>query len=443
MTNQPHKRTIGNEYETPREGTVVKVETGKLYVFKSSSISVMVAWPQPAAWKKTRRHNWARFRPHIHVPSGDLEGRIRRLELNADDNGQLMLPCCLPVGQKIANRVELAWLRWYATIPAQTRKLVSRFPNRQFHVLSFLARCGDAAVDLAISNPALAFALASNWVYHRPAVQRPLRSARALLKPGKKQRDILAWLGFPGTEAARKMLAKTVHKAVSIPSLLYMRQGMTDPAMFKAMSHVSRLNAGAIRIATDPGLLKFAMPRLLDEIAHRREEDKHAKAAYMLQDSVAMFRLLHQNGRDLQPIRSLSQLSDVHENLVDSLNRADELDMEIPFPPPPVAGTDCIVPITNARDLVNEGRDQHNCVASYMDRIALHQKVYIYQVLSPERCTLAISCRGNAWVPTELKRACNLLPSKTTHNAVAEWLGCKTLDTTWHPPTLECDEVPF
>jgi len=422
-------------FSLARPGTVFAPENGKLRLFKPGKISVLLAWPEPMALKKERScPNWVHFRPEISIPRGDIEGRIRRLETPADGGGQLLLRFCMSSKEKES----CDWLRWYAKIPEEIRDLVSRFRSRQWHVLSMLARCGEAALDLTASNPALAYALASNWVYHRPAVQRPLRSARALLK--KKQRKILAWLGFPGTQSARKTLAKIVHKAIDVPTLLYVRQAMADPTMFGVMSNL-RLNAGAIRIATDPELLPVASPTLLDEIAHRREEDQRAKAAYILRDSAAMYRLLV--GRELEAVRCLSELRDLHEALIDDLSRARALDTDIPFPPPPVPGSDCIVPITNARDLADEGRAQHNCVASYVERVAVRQRVYIYRVLWPERCTLALTRRGNTWVPSELKRACNLPPSEATQRAVQQWLACELNNTACHPMALEVDEVPF
>lgn len=431
-------------FRASKRGTIFKAETGKLYVFRSGSISVMVAWPKPMAWKKTRSNPaWVHFRPEISIMRRDSKDRIRRLTMPADENGQLLLPFCLPPEEEKTHRVELAWLQWYETIPAEIRDLVWAFPKRQWHMVSLLARCGAPALDLTIANPALAWALASSWVYHRPPVQRPMRSARALLRRGRKQRDILAWLGFPGTEAARKLLTRVIHKSISISSLLYIRQNMADFAMTKAMSHLQRLNAGAIRIATDPELLPFAAPTLIEEVSTRREEDQRPKAAYMLQDSLNMFRLLYPNGRTLQPVRRLAYLAEFHDSLVDDLNRARILNMDVSFPPPPVEGTETIVPITNARELFEEGRAQHNCAALYIERVAVRQRVYIYKVLWPERCTLSLTRRGNRWVPSELKRACNELPSEVTRRVIEQWLIHEASENMNEPSAMELEEVPF
>lgn len=409
-----------SKFKPPKPGVNYDCKTGKLYVFTSSSITVMKTWP-PVAWKKSRRKaNWTHVRPKIKIPCSDIEGRIRQLTTTVDEDGQLLLPFCLPFEQ--IDYSELAWLKWYANIPIEIRDIVCRFPKRQWHMLSFLARCGHGAYDLTISNPALAFALASNWVYRKPAVQRPLRSARALLKPGKKQKDILDWLQFPGTDSSRKTLAKIVPSAIDIPVLLYIRQAMNNAKMRKAMSHLQRLNAGTIRIATDPDLLLFVTQNLLEEIANLRKEDQRPKAAYILRDSVIMLRLLSPNRSRISPVRCLSQLESMHHSLIDDLNRADIIDREIPFPAMPVKGNEYIEPITNGHGLIAEGRIQNNCVASYINKVAVQQQVYIYKVLWPERCTLALQRRGGKLVLVELKRAHNRSASSKTRRAVEKWL---------------------
>lgn len=344
-----------SEFNASRRNTIFNSETGKLYVFSSGWINVMIAWP-PMAWKKTRSNpSWVHFRPEVSIPHRPLGDLITRLEAPVEENGQLLLPSFLPRNAS-ARRVELSWVKWYDTIPVDVREVVSKFENRQWHLMSLIARCNAAAVDLSIANPALAYALASNWVFHRPTVHRPMRSARALLQRGKKQRDILVWLGYPGTEAARKLLCKVTPESISIPSLLYIRQSLSDDAMSNALSHLPRLNAGAIRIATDPNLLPFASSTLIEEISRRREEDKRPKAAYILQDSLNMFRLLFPNRAVPRPIRSLSNLAEFHDTLVDDYSHARSMNIDISFPRPPMKGTEDIVPITSARELIEEGR---------------------------------------------------------------------------------------
>lgn len=447
---------VGKEYQDvdtifrpTKRGAVFKIDTGKLYLFAPGSITVMQSWP-PMAWKKTRSNlRWVHLRPKVLLPCGNLEGRIEHLSAPADENGQLLLPFYADETQRLW-RADIAWLSWSARIPEHVREVVARFPDRQWHLLSFIARCGDAAIDLVLANPALAWALASNWAFHRPPVQRPMRSARALLKPGNKQKDILAWLGFPEAEAARKVLRKIAHKAINVPSLLYLQQSMTDPAVAKVLAHLPPpINAGALRIVTDPGLLPFAGPTLVGEVSFKREEDERPKAAYLLQDSLNMFRLLYRGQGRFPHLKSLARLAEFHDSLVDEMGHIQLHDLDLALPPVPVKGTGTIIPLTTARDLIEEGRLQRNCIASYIERVAIQQRLYIYRMTFPERCTLSIMKRGAKWVLCELKRTCNLPAAETTRQAVLEWLsqsqsavstaGClRVEDEKWMPEQDEC-----
>ena len=407
-------------FQEPKYGTVFKPETGKLYVFEPKSIRVLASWPRVMAWKKTPgRPSWAHFRPKISIPT-NIEAKIQKLQVpHIEPDGQAVFNFLNP---PFVDRHELGWLQWYDTIPQDIRNLIAPFPgnDRQWHLLSLCTRIGGPAIDLILSNPALAYALASGWVFH--PVSQPMRSARALLKQGKNQRDILEWLGFPGTKSARKILRKTAQKAISIPALLYLRQSMNDSFMQKAAAHLPRLNAGAIRFITDPALLPLVAPAFLEEIAFNRKEDSRPKSAYLLRDSVAMFELLFPQRQFPRPTRHLQTLVDTHDALIHDVNRLYRLEKDFVFPHPPLEGNDFIEPITTARGLIEEGRQQHNCVASFVKRIAVSRQVYVYRVHWPERCTLSITRRAGRWALSVLKLSGNQLPSKQTFEIVRFWL---------------------
>jgi len=91
------------------------------------------------------------------------------------------------------------------------------------------------------------------------------------------------------------------------------------------------------------------------------------------------------------------------------------------FPGPASNGSEDIVPITDYHVLVQEGKDQHNCVASYMERSVELAEIYIYKVLAPERCTLAIGTRRWKWAILDLKGRYNRITSEETRRSVEEW----------------------
>ncbi|SMP45985.1 PcfJ-like protein [Desulfonatronum zhilinae] len=387
-------------FRPPDKGTVFKPEAGKLYQFNPGSIAVLRAWPKPLAWKKTRRRpGWVHFRPAISFarPGGDSP--------QTDNAAEVICP----------------FYRFSETIPEQIRAAVTRFPKRQWHMLSFLARCGNAARDLTAANPALAFALASNWVFHAPAVQRPMRSARTLAT--KKQRYILAWLGFPGSESARKVLIKVRCSALTIPAMLYLRQALSDPVSQKLMAHAPSINPGVLRMVTDQHLLPYVTLTLLEDVSNQPMEEHYPVAAYLLRDILCMLEELPVAFR-LAPMRSLAVLRNVHDNLVGDLNDPRRSSRHMVFPEPPLPGNDSIIPITTRAELAEEGRHQHNCVACYSRRVQNGQ-AYIYRVLHPERCTVALTRKGDTWMVSEVKRDKNMLPSSESVRAVARWFAAK------------------
>jgi hypothetical protein len=422
------------------KNTVYDQETGKLYRFTSDAITVLSrAWPAPRAWIKTARSSdWHNFRPtDLQIPTGDLVRRITRLSLH--DDGQLLFPFVLPRNR----RLSVARLRWFDEIPPTIRERVARFPRfRHWYLLSFLARCGRAAADLVDSNPTLAFMLASNEEFRVPAVQRPLRAARRLL--GKKQDRILEWLGFPGNESTRKIMAKIKPLSLSGLALMQLRNVLTVspvPGAQKKLGHLETLNDGTLRIICDPDLSQLVSWSFLEETAHHRNDDCLSEAAQRLVDTRHLWMMLRPDDR-LPVFRCRKQLFDLQAELTDEQLHFDQVGQgHRGFPKPPLpADGDRIVPIANLPALAKEGRDQNNCVAGYL-REVLQGHYFFYSVNWPQRCTLSIVRYGNSWQLGQLKRSCNEEASSASQQYVAAWIER-------HVPAIplierQVDEVPF
>jgi hypothetical protein len=405
-------------FTKPVPGENFDEATGKLYIFSDESIEVMLGW-LPMAWIKTPDHGWYCHRPSISIPAYNVEEKILQLhqlrnrEINAGNTA----------ARGVYKSKKMARLKWLATIPPHVRAEVSRYSDRHWHMLAFLARCGEAAHDLSISNPALAYALASNWVFHQPQVRQPLRAARSLLRPGKKQRAILAWLGFPDSEFMRKGLAKIPAGAASLDTLLYLREAVNDPRIAKRVSHVHELNAGVLRILCDPRITALASPSLLEEISTQSNERKKAKTAYVLLDIRRLSNYVYGSPRCRKRFRSIREVNQVHDELSLLSARIDEDGSEVVFPPPPIPGSEEIVPISDVRMLVEEARQQHNCVLGYRDEIALKRDYYLYRVLEPQRCTLALRKHSDSWRIAELRSVCNEPADVSVRTSVQKWLG--------------------
>lgn len=93
------------------------------------------------------------------------------------------------------------------------------------------------------------------------------------------------------------------------------------------------------------------------------------------------------------------------------------------IPPPPIPGTDTIIPLTTLKELKQEGVEQQNCVGIYGPRMA-RGDTYVYKVLSPERATLSIiRDPGGTWHRRQIRIARNREPTPFTVRAVDEWLA--------------------
>lgn len=400
----------------------VHFKNGKLYHFDYRRIVVMRLWPDPMAWMKTPHRHWRHdrkwadtFLSSQYVPP---EGEPLEPEPRREDFNGVELPDWLETEAERAAypgdlyRIALGdWKRSQQVasamngVPNKVRSVLSWYNRRRWHLLNLFARC-PGAMDLQESNPALCFALASNWVFHTPKPTQPMRAARSLVR--KKQKDILGWLGFPATNSCREVLRKLPTKVISIERLLYLRDALHCPELAQRLRHLPRLNAGALRLATDPHLAPCLSPRLLLDVCASPNEETEAGTHRQLLDTLRMDRQL---GGGSCPTRfeSVEHLTTVHNRLAGEVQRIAESRPAGHFPTlpsPPYVGTPHIVPLTTASELIREGREMNHCAASYVDRVARGTS-YLYRVTHPVRATLEICFKGMHWSLGQIHMAFN------------------------------------
>ena len=160
-------------------------KNGKLYSFSDRRVLVLSAGTDPRCWVKSKGN------PSWHSSRKMMKELMKRLPLPQDDpqdvcdrvgenyvqvDGQISWPFGVPGHKK--DTFEL--LRYQNQIPSEMLPRISQFPDRHWQIYNLLARV-PGAIDLCDSNPALAYMLASNWVFHTPSVQNHLRAARRLV----------------------------------------------------------------------------------------------------------------------------------------------------------------------------------------------------------------------------------------------------------------------
>lgn len=432
-------------------GTVFHTDTGKLYLFHpEEDIQVMRAWEKPRAWQYTMEKGWRGFHPILDIPRGSVEKRLARIAEqlkppapSPGDPPRLVPETLGPVNLPSLLR-EQARLNWIRTIPEEIRLAIRTFPKHQWHLLRMVGTAKAPTLDLIRSTPALALALACAPRFH--PIQRPTRAWRSLLGPGHSQTDVAAWLGFPGTRATIRLLRKVDAKCLSSSALIYLRTIASDPRLQKRSAHLPNLTRTCIFLLSNPTLEPLIGQRLLHEAA----ENPNLRVSRNLLDILRMLEALHPKGQRIVPFTTSDQVLEMHHDLVGQMQAIELADL--PLPPPPVAGTEAIIPITTVEDLAEEGRHQKNCVASYLRDI--HRgRVFVYRMLWPERATVSLRVIGREtlhWVIDQVFLAQNQDPSPVTLHAVRTWFAASNCappkgQISAEPEVIEGfgDDIPF
>ena len=118
---------------------------------------------------------------------------------------------------KSARQKAAALEQFRSEVEDEIVRIVEPFGSYQWAVM-VLVRNEPWAMDLAEGNPTLAYALANSHLLRGSPPEAAAVQARWYCH--KKQRDLLEWLGFPGTEPVARILRKISPGAV-FPSMLH------------------------------------------------------------------------------------------------------------------------------------------------------------------------------------------------------------------------------
>lgn len=401
---------------------------GEMYVPSGSALLYLRLWPAPFCIRRDQPGGpW-------HPAELDLDLAIMRM---ADAGG-------------IPARPEPWVARAIERVPGPIRGAIAPFRTGQWRLL-VLAWASTAMADLIRSNPALAWALA-HWERFQGATGEagadpalPLLSAR--------QRDIAAWLGFPRTESAVRLLRKIPPQDCAREPILALRRLIARGPVAEVLRHLPELPAALLLAAAAPKLGSRLGPRCLAQIAEaisqerasaavpaegaEGAEDHHLEGTgcgrlanpadesdsitTVLEDTV---RLAHAAGKKWLPdlIPSLGALRRLHDALVSEADFRSMVTRNYDFPPPPVPPVEGIEPLATPRMLWQEGRDQHHCLVVHSREVA-GGDYYGYRVTRCGRATVGIRRkRDGSWRIAEVRAAHNARPPLALRNFVKMWL---------------------
>jgi hypothetical protein len=371
-------------------------------------------WPLLEAVRQQQgTTEWQRFVPAFRLlrPKADL------MEVDVGPEGL----CSTAVDPLLEKHQAFRLFR--QALPPQLADAVERFPARQWAVLRMVQE-GAEALDVIEANPALGFC-AANLARFRNVSGNHGRQAATLAR--RPQREVLGWLGFPESQAWVNIVRKIRPETVTVDRALALRAVASLADVTQRLAHVPVINTGLLELANQPNLLAQVSPALLNEIANAEEERLQASAVRLLED---MVRELEHMGRrprlaSLKTLASLRQRS--HEVAEEFQQHVGVTRCAGSFLEPPVPGTAEIVPLTDAGQLLEEGRAQRNCVGGYGPRVVAG-KVFVYRVLKPERATLSLRLGADGgWEIEQLLRACNQPVSPDTAHTVRLWLAQKSI----------------
>jgi hypothetical protein len=317
-----------------------------------------------------------------------------------------------------ARAVEPEVARYLEGVPPGVVETVERFPDRHWELLIFVARCSVPALDLLQANPALGYMLANNRDFRRVHRTEPMVSARLLLAPRRRQRDVLEWLGFPPTERARRIVRKIRQDALHVPALRALREHLADPRCQQLLSHLPRITRLVLTMAGS-GTLPMLAPVLLRQLVDGTLP-RASGLPRLVSDTARMWRMGHSDG-PLPVFVTVRRLREEHDRLAATTDWSAIAGPATVLPTPPLRGTPSIVPLERPDLIIEEGKQQRNCVGSYVGRVR-RGRLYVYRVLAPTRATLSIVRRDGRWGIDQLEAAANEPVPCATREAVLEWL---------------------
>ena len=358
-----------------------RFKDGKLYAFTSDRVMVMESWPALRAVRKTAPEPWQEFTPVFRIVR-PYRRKKRRTEPQLEFG--FAAGTSLKEEPSLSDQRRHAFDQFRFSLPKPVAARAEKFQNRQWALLR-LFQAREETLELAAQNPALCFALAN----HRHFNERRAAFETVVKTSSCRMREIAGCLGFPRTDGAVRILGKLAPESASVELLRPLRKVLELPDAAKMLAHLPKLNAGVLAIVVDPQLRAASTPQLLAEIADVDAEKYSAATAALLDQTIRMtFTIRPQRGTPR--IQSRERLQAMHDEVsVEYRRHNPPVEESVALPRAPLRGTPDIIPIHTVGELIAEGRDQDNCVATYIDQVR-KRRVFIYRVLKPERATLSI-----------------------------------------------------
>ncbi len=322
-------------------------------------------------------------------------------------------------------RIE-AVAEWLGHFPPEALAFVERhgFKERRWHLLNLWLRVPEGR-ELFDEIPALAWMLASSWMFRKP-LTRPFRSLRSLVR--KPRAQILRWLDLPPGDGTLKLLRMLPGQACEKIPMLQCHAAFRDPTSRGWLLNLGRPLTPDLLHAAVPGLISYP---LLHAIAQRQlmptfgARDWVARVYFEVRSLQGGLENEIDSSR-LGRIRSTRRLWEYHEELVALQNAR----TRHPSPtwegrkPPPVVPAEWMAPLETAEALATEAREMRHCLASGgYDLTVAADRYYAYAIRHEAgRATLGLHrAPGGAWHIDQLRGPANGAVAEPVREAVIAW----------------------
>lgn len=407
---------------------------GTLVLYDNTCVRIYVNGPEELPWaaeKSKEAPQWKRTRGASALDFPQMRRIVERYA-----RGGVYRLSCLQEHTTVRARAYAAFMQHIDPLHLDE---LSRVRLRAFNYYCSLRRVpglfdlstsGTRTEELA-GGTALAFAL-SNFGFLSPRrYARPLDAVRRLVR--RKRRDMVVALGFPAQTAnlAVRALERLRPFDVDVGTIRLLRDLFVanNRLALKRVAHLDALRSGIIELLLHPGTRDVLSMGLLEEIAH-----PHTVVGGLvdipstLQDTV---RMLRARGAHVPMFRSVNDVCRIHDAEVRQMLRGARTHThqgQFPDAPvPPVPGE--IEYLATAGALEEESHAMRNCVRIYDDRVVSFE-CFLYRVLSPERCTLAIDLGPDLnFRIREIKAHANSPAARATVAHVDNWLRTHQSET--------------
>lgn len=314
-------------------------------------------------------------------------------------------------------------------IPSEYHEIAAKSDDLKITMLVGLHRA-PKLYDIARDAPVLAYMLTYAKVAYTP-------SSELKKLVGLPRRKISEIVGGHGTQSEVKFITKIKFGKISRKQLHKVNLLISNPMVLENLKYVSLEHVDEIlldSLYSNWSLLSCSYYRRhiekrygkhvkerMDEVLWSSYENNMVSVTGDIHQVLKEFYRNHED-EYIRTMRKCPTYASLNRFYYALLNNKAGHRIDMPFGPPPIPGTDNIIPIRTVDELFNEGFEMDHCAALYCREIK-DGNFYIYKICKPERATIGISIdEDRKYSIADIRLYNNKDPSDATVRIVEAWL---------------------